>query len=148
LGGSRKIFYQRASTLVSFTSNEWRAKKQQKTPGEGKKGLGRRIFAAKKRRPKVIENAGVKNIFEKIKISLDNTYWCDTMGLVEKCVPIRSGRFAFRAWSSRFRTRRPLPENKNDWRRKSRSCLHLGTNLAARQPGPNGGSMPGRNSYP
>jgi hypothetical protein len=73
LGGSRKIFYQRASTLVSFTSNEKRTQKHQKEARRGKKRLGRGIFAAKKRRPKVIENAGVKNIFEKMKISLDNT---------------------------------------------------------------------------
>jgi hypothetical protein len=62
LGGSRKIFYQRASTLVSFTSNEGRTKKHQKSARRGKKELGRRILGVKKGWPKVIENAGVKNI--------------------------------------------------------------------------------------
>jgi hypothetical protein len=45
--------------------------------------------------PEVIENAEIKKSLPKTKILLDNTYKCDTLGLVEKCVPIYSGRFAF-----------------------------------------------------
>jgi hypothetical protein len=73
LGGSRKKFYQRTSTLVSFTSNQERTKKHQKESRRGEKGLGPRIFAPKKRPPKVIENTRLKNILKKVKISLDNT---------------------------------------------------------------------------
>src|SRR6266436_4791367 len=45
--------------------------------------------------PEVIENVGIKKSLPNTKILLDNTYKCDTLGLVEKCVPIYSGRFAF-----------------------------------------------------
>src|SRR6266478_9139562 len=45
--------------------------------------------------PEVIENAEIKKCLPNTKILLDNTYKCDTLGVVEKCVPIYSGRFAF-----------------------------------------------------
>jgi len=38
--------------------------------------------------PEVIENAEIKKSLPNTKILLDNTYKCDTLGLVEKCVPI------------------------------------------------------------
>jgi hypothetical protein len=47
------------------------------------------------RLPKVAENKTVKNIFRFCKILLDNTYWCDTLCLVESCASAMPGRFAF-----------------------------------------------------
>ncbi len=47
------------------------------------------------RLPKATENKTVKNIFRFCKILLDNTYWCDTLCLVESCASAVPGRFAF-----------------------------------------------------
>src|SRR5260370_24569810 len=47
------------------------------------------------RLPKATENKTVKNIFRFCKVLLDNTYWCDTLCLVESCASAMPGRFAF-----------------------------------------------------
>jgi hypothetical protein len=43
----------------------------------------------------LIEKNGVKNIYKKLKILLDNILECDRLFHVEKYAPIQSGRFAF-----------------------------------------------------
>jgi hypothetical protein len=43
----------------------------------------------------VIENAGLKKSLRKTKVFLGNTYWYDTLALVESSASAMPGRFAF-----------------------------------------------------
>src|SRR5689334_2553465 len=43
----------------------------------------------------LLKAKAVKNFSKDVKISLDNSLWCDTIVFVDNCVPTLSGRFAF-----------------------------------------------------
>jgi hypothetical protein len=51
----------------------------------------------------LVENAEVKKLLRKAKVFLDNTYWCDTLSLVEKWVPVKTGTFCFLGYNHPLR---------------------------------------------
>jgi hypothetical protein len=43
----------------------------------------------------LLKTIGVKKFSKKVKIALDKSLFFDTLIFVDKCVPVKPGRFAF-----------------------------------------------------